>query len=184
MESLGKEENRAGQTVHQGLTVYGNKGSTDQHAYVQQLIAGPDNFFAVFFDVLEEREGISKAVEAGNTSGDYLQSFQLGTAETFAEADRRFVTLILPRLDAATMGALIALFERTVGFYAEFINVNAYDQPAVERGKTCASSIIDLKIDCCSPWDSSPIVGKRLRIGQHSSARAKRPPPYGAYCCG
>ncbi|MEB3165467.1 MAG: glucose-6-phosphate isomerase, partial [Cyanobacteriota bacterium] len=40
MESLGKKLDRSGQTVHQGLAVYGNKGSTDQHAYVQQLRDG------------------------------------------------------------------------------------------------------------------------------------------------
>ena len=40
MESLGKEHDLAGRQVFQGLTVYGNKGSTDQHAYVQQLRDG------------------------------------------------------------------------------------------------------------------------------------------------
>jgi glucose-6-phosphate isomerase len=37
MESLGKERDLDGNVVHQGIAVYGNKGSTDQHAYVQQL---------------------------------------------------------------------------------------------------------------------------------------------------
>ena len=45
MESLGKKLDRDGQVVHQGIAVYGNKGSTDQHAYVQQLRDGVDNFF-------------------------------------------------------------------------------------------------------------------------------------------
>ncbi len=49
MESLGKEKDLTGQTVNQGLTVYGNKGSTDQHAYVQQLLEGKDDFFCCFF---------------------------------------------------------------------------------------------------------------------------------------
>src|SRR5439155_528422 len=35
MESLGKEKDLNGNIVHQGIAVYGNKGSTDQHAYVQ-----------------------------------------------------------------------------------------------------------------------------------------------------
>jgi glucose-6-phosphate isomerase len=48
MESLGKELDRDGRKVNQGLTVWGNKGSTDQHSYVQQLLDGPNNFFAVF----------------------------------------------------------------------------------------------------------------------------------------
>ena len=48
MESLGKEKNLKGETVHQGIAVYGNKGSTDQHAYVQQLRDGVNNFFRGF----------------------------------------------------------------------------------------------------------------------------------------
>jgi len=48
MESLGKEHDRQGRTVNQGLAVYGNKGSTDQHAYVQQLRDGRHDFFALF----------------------------------------------------------------------------------------------------------------------------------------
>src|SRR5207302_240487 len=35
MESLGKEHDLDGKVVNQGIAVYGNKGSTDQHAYVQ-----------------------------------------------------------------------------------------------------------------------------------------------------
>ena len=46
MESLGKEEDLDGNKVYQGIAVYGNKGSTDQHAYVQQLREGVPNFFA------------------------------------------------------------------------------------------------------------------------------------------
>ena len=52
MESLGKEKDLQGNVVHQGIAVYGNKGSTDQHAYVQQLREGVPNFFATFIEVL------------------------------------------------------------------------------------------------------------------------------------
>jgi glucose-6-phosphate isomerase len=72
MESLGKELDRNGKVVNQGLAVYGNKGSTDQHAYVQQLRDGLNNFFVTFIEVLRDRDGASLAVEPGVTSGDYL----------------------------------------------------------------------------------------------------------------
>src|SRR5437588_3430293 len=42
MESLGQEKDLDGNIVHQGIAVYGNKGSTDQHAYLQQLRDGVD----------------------------------------------------------------------------------------------------------------------------------------------
>ena len=53
MESLGKRLDLDGQRVDQGIAVYGNKGSTDQHAYVQQLRDGVNNFFVAFVRVLE-----------------------------------------------------------------------------------------------------------------------------------
>ena len=52
MESLGKRLNLKGERVDQGIAVYGNKGSTDQHAYVQQLRDGVNNFFVTFIRVL------------------------------------------------------------------------------------------------------------------------------------
>jgi glucose-6-phosphate isomerase len=55
MESLGKEKDLDGRTVHQGIAVYGNKGSTDQHAYVQQLRDGVPNFFVTFIEVRKDR---------------------------------------------------------------------------------------------------------------------------------
>ena len=44
----------------------------------------------------------------------------------------------MARLDARTLGALIALFERAVGLYASLVDVNAYHQPGVEAGKKAA----------------------------------------------
>ena len=145
MESLGKALDMDGKRVHQGLTVYGNKGSTDQHAYVQQLRDGLNNFFATFIEVQKEREGVSIDVEPGVTSGDYLQGLCLGTAEALEENFRQSMTLILSDVSAFSVGALIALFERAVGLYATLINVNAYHQPGVEAGKKAAASILTLK---------------------------------------
>src|SRR5512142_845591 len=74
MESLGKRLDLEGRRVDQGLTVYGNKGSTDQHAYVQQLRDGTNDFFAVFVRVLAAG-GDGVEVEPGVTAGDYLHGF-------------------------------------------------------------------------------------------------------------
>src|SRR5262249_44234596 len=71
MESLGKRLNLKGERVDQGIAVYGNKGSTDQHAYVQQLRDGVNNFFVTFIRVLEDG-GEPVPVEPGTTAGDYL----------------------------------------------------------------------------------------------------------------
>lgn len=145
MESLGKEKDLDGNTVYQGIAVYGNKGSTDQHAYVQQLRDGVPNFFATMIEVLEDRQGASVEVEPGITSGDYLSGLLQGTRQALFENSRDTVTVTIPKVTPEMVGALIALYERAVGFYGSLVNVNAYHQPGVEAGKKAAASILALQ---------------------------------------
>jgi glucose-6-phosphate isomerase len=147
MESLGKRLDLAGNVVNQGIAVYGNKGSTDQHAYVQQLRDGLDNFFVTFIEVRKERaeERPVLEVEPGVTSGDYLFGFFQGTRRALTDSGRESVTLSVEDVSPATLGKLIALYERTVGFYASLVGINAYHQPGVEAGKKAAAEVLDLE---------------------------------------
>ncbi len=171
MESLGKEKDLDGRTVHQGLTVYGNKGSTDQHAYIQQLRDGPDDFFAVFVEVLQDREGPSPEVEPGITSGDYLQAFLLGTREALSAQGKASMTLTIDQVDARSIGQLIALFERAVGLYATLLNINAYHQPGVEAGKRAAGDALKVlqaatRALRASPgqWKTAPALAREIGL--------------------
>ncbi|HMV66044.1 MAG TPA: glucose-6-phosphate isomerase, partial [Myxococcota bacterium] len=143
MESVGKEHDRGGAVVHQGLTVYGNKGSTDQHAYVQQLRDGRDDFFAVFLQVLAT-DADDPVLPDGFRAGDHLQGFLLGTRRALAESGRRSMTLTITEVGAYTLGGLLALFERAVAVYASLIDVNAFHQPGVEAGKRAAKDVLAL----------------------------------------
>jgi glucose-6-phosphate isomerase len=145
MESLGKEKDLDGNTVYQGIAVYGNKGSTDQHAYVQQLREGVPNFFLTFIEVLRDRYTPPVEVEPGVTSGDYLSGLLQGTRQALYENHRDSVTVTIPEVTPHNVGALIALYERAVGFYGFLVNVNAYHQPGVEAGKKAAAVILDLQ---------------------------------------
>jgi glucose-6-phosphate isomerase len=145
MESLGKERDLDGKVVHQGIAVYGNKGSTDQHAYVQQLRDGLNNFIVVFIEVLRDRQGKSIEVEPGLSSGDFLSGFLLGTRRALYENKRESITITMEQVDAANIGKLIALFERAVGFYATLVNINAYHQTGVEAGKKAAGAVVGIQ---------------------------------------
>ncbi len=142
MESLGKELDLDGKKVHQGLAVYGNKGSTDQHAYVQQLRDGVNNFFATFIEVRKGASDPQTEVEPGTTPGDFLQGFLRGTRKALYENGRESVTISVPEVSPFTVGAIIALFERAVSFYASLVNINAYHQPGVEAGKKAAGDFL------------------------------------------
>jgi glucose-6-phosphate isomerase len=160
MESLGKEKDLDGNIVHQGIAVYGNKGSTDQHAYVQQLRDGVLNFFVTFVEVQRDRNGKRLEVEEGVTSGDYLHGFLRGTRSALYDNGRESITISIPDVNAFNLGALIALYERAVGFYGSLINVNAYDQPGVEAGKKAATRLLQLQKQ----------VSKKLVVGEGLTA--------------
>jgi glucose-6-phosphate isomerase len=147
MESLGKKYDLDGAEVNQGISVFGNKGSTDQHAYVQQLRDGLNNFFVTFIEVLHDRNGKSALVEDSVTSGDFLNGFLYGTRQALHDGGRESITITIDKIDAGSIGALIALYERAVGFYASLININAYHQPGVEAGKKAAEDILILQKD-------------------------------------
>ena len=159
MESLGKELDLGGRVVNQGISVYGNKGSTDQHAYVQQLREGVNNFFVTFIEVLKDRSNAeSMEVEAGVTSGDYLQGFYLGTRDALSEKDRSSITITVNDVSPRTVGMLIALYERAVGLYASLVGINAYHQPGVEAGKKAAGGVIALKLKIAAGLKAEPNV--------------------------
>jgi len=145
MESLGKQKDLQGNVVNQGIMVLGNKGSTDQHSYVQQLRDGINNFFVVFISVLKDNSDYNLMVENDTSVGDFLNGFYLGTRQALAEGGRESLTITIDEASEFTVGLLIALFERAVGFYASLVGINAYHQPGVEAGKKAAGQIIDIQ---------------------------------------
>lgn len=142
MESLGKELDLDGNVVHQGLSVFGNKGGTDAHAFIQQLNDGRDDFFLTFIEVLEDAKKIpvEKVV-----IGDYLHCFLTGLNRALLAKGRRTILIQLPKLTEYELGQLIALYERAVAIYAEFIHINAFHQPGVQAYKLAATGVLELQ---------------------------------------
>jgi glucose-6-phosphate isomerase len=111
---------------------------------VQQLREGVNNFFVTFIRVLEDG-GDELELEPGVRTGDYLDGFLLGTRAALSENGRESMMITIRRVDARSVGALIALYERAVGFYASLVRINAYHQPGVEAGKKAAAAILELQ---------------------------------------
>src|SRR5437762_8252730 len=62
----------------------------------------------------------------------------------------------MPEVSAFSVGALIALYERAVGFYGSLVNINAYDQPGVEAGKKAATRLLELQKQVCAKLTDGP----------------------------
>jgi glucose-6-phosphate isomerase len=97
MESIGKGQDLDGNMLHEGICVFGNKGSTDQHSYIQQLMDGRNNFFVNFVDIMSNRMAVSTSVAPNVVSGDYLHGFLLGTREALWERGRESLTVKIGR---------------------------------------------------------------------------------------
>jgi glucose-6-phosphate isomerase len=60
------------------------------------------------------------------------------------------------KVDAYNVGALIALYERAVGFYGSLVHINAYNQPGVEAGKKAATKILKLQSEVRACLTTTP----------------------------
>jgi glucose-6-phosphate isomerase len=154
MESLGKDRGEGQVPRYQGIAVYGNKGSTDQHAYVQQLLEGVPNAFVTFIETRRDARPEPAPIQGRITSGDYLRAFLYGTRQALTQRGRPNMTVTVDVLDARTLGALIALYERAVGFYASLTGINAYHQPGVESGKKSAARVVEIQEALMGYFDS------------------------------
>ena len=155
MESLGKEFDLNGNPVYQGLNVFGNKGGTDAHAFIQQLNDGRDDFFATFIELMKDAD-VLKITDDVNM-GDYLHGFMEGLSLALRNKGRQVITIKVPAINTFTLGMLIALYERAVAIYAEFININAFHQPGVQAYKLAAKGVLELRakvLDAVNSFDS------------------------------
>jgi glucose-6-phosphate isomerase len=83
------------------------------------------------------------------------------------------VTITVPRVDARAVGALIALFERTVGIYAALVGVNAYHQPGVEAGKRAAASVLALQARALAALSEAPRSAEELSAAMGASTEVE-----------
>ncbi len=158
MESLGKALDLDGKVVHQGLSVFGNKGGTDAHAFIQQLNDGRDDFFVTFIEILKDSARYS--ISGDVAMGDYLHGFLEGLSEALRGKKRQVIRIQVEKLGAAELGMLIALYERAVAMYAEYIHINAFHQPGVQAYKLAAKGVLALREELISK-----LAGKSLTSG-------------------
>ncbi len=172
MESLGKEKDLDGKTVHQGLNVFGNKGGTDAHAFIQQLNDGRNDFFVTFIEVLED--ALPAPISKGIAMGDYLHGFLTGLSNALRGKGRQVIELRINRVDEYNVGMLIALYERAVAAYAELIHINAFHQPGVQAYKLASKGVIKLLTDSENTFaELAPLTGTAAEIAAKTNLSAQ-----------
>lgn len=151
-ESLGKRVDRSGREVFAGFTPVKALGTTDQHSQVQLYREGPNDKVFCLVEVkdfggqdLTIPKGLG--VEAiryleGSTFGTLLNAEKRATEFALVESQRPSLTIEMPRIDARSVGEFIQLWEIATAYCGLMLNIDAYDQPAVETGKVATFGLM------------------------------------------
>lgn len=154
-ESLGKATDNDGNKIYAGQTPVKALGVTDQHSQVQLYREGPFDKVVTFLAVERYRTvcPIPKGCEeipdvsflSGHTLNELIQAERKATEYALTEANRPNHTVILPEVNAFTLGELMYFFEMKTAFCGEMLNLNTYNQPGVEGGKDATYALLGKK---------------------------------------
>lgn len=156
MESNGKSVNRFAQPLSYptGPVLFGEPGTNGQHSFYQLLHQGSDIVPLQFIGFVESQYGEDE-ISAGSSNQVKLKANLAAQIIAFAKgrshenANKNFSggrpsTLLAGRkLDAYSLGALLAHYENKVMFQGFCWNVNSFDQEGVQLGKILANSVLD-----------------------------------------
>jgi glucose-6-phosphate isomerase len=154
MESNGKSVRRGGEPVECATcpVIWGEPGSNAQHSFYQLLHQGTDRVSIDF--LLPARSAVGRQDQQ-----DLAAANCLAQAWALAEGDpgdvsgstrsphqrypgsRSSSLILFERLDAGTLGKLVALYEHKVYVQGVIWDVNSFDQWGVQLGKRLASEL-------------------------------------------
>lgn len=151
-ESLGKRHDVAGKEVFTGYTPIKALGTTDQHSQVQLYREGPNDKAFALVDVADwsgSDLAIPKGLDVdaltylqGSSFGALLNAEKRATEYALVESRRPNLTITLPRINARHVGEFIMLWEVATAYAGRMLNIDAYDQPAVETGKVATFGLM------------------------------------------
>lgn len=139
-ESLGKQ---APDGTRRGLTPIRAVGPIDQHSQLQRWMAGPRNLGVIFLTVKAVAEAERLDLPSGcpypslgSLTGSRILAAQAeGTREALENAGVPVVHWELPELTERLLGELMMAWQLIVGLAGFALEVDPFDQPAVEDGK-------------------------------------------------
>tara|TARA_A100001015_G_C15040556_1_gene739339 strand:+ start:1110 stop:2603 length:1494 start_codon:yes stop_codon:yes gene_type:complete len=148
-ESLGKRHNYNNQILEgpSGKLIFGEEGPNAQHSFFQLLHQGNESVPIQFLGVRNSfhngytdfHEGLSLSMAAqmiALSEGKYDEN----PAQHF-DGNRPSSLVLLEQLSARHLGALVSFYENMVFFEGLLLNINTFDQPGVELGKSVLSTL-------------------------------------------
>lgn len=151
MESNGKRATLDGRpaALPTAPVVWGTSGTNAQHSFFQQLHQGPDTVPVDFVVARAPREPHGDDRHRILLANCLAQAAALALGRAGPDGDlhrdfpgnRPSTVIVLPRVDAASLGALLACHEHATFTAAAVLGINPFDQFGVEYGKVMAGAV-------------------------------------------
>jgi glucose-6-phosphate isomerase len=149
-ESTGKEFDLSGNKVNVGITPVPATGATDQHSQVQLFKDGPFNKLIMTiqvenynaFPMICDDVPVGYEYLKGVTFGQLMDAELQGTRQSLTESGKPNLNIVINKVCEYTVGELLMMFELSVAYLGNMLNINTFDQPGVERGKIVAKEIL------------------------------------------
>jgi glucose-6-phosphate isomerase len=151
-ESLGKANDLDGNIVNVGPTPIKALGTTDQHSQVQLYRQGPNDKLFTFLEVkdLNAPLTIGPAPDCApeldylndKPMANLLNAEKKATEYALVQDKRPCLTVLFDKITPFTVGQFIYFYEVTTSIAGELLNINTYDQPAVELGKEATFALM------------------------------------------
>jgi len=200
VQQLEMESNGKSVTVHgipldytTGEIVFGEPGSNAQHSFFQLLHMGqcvPCDFIGFMQPQNKEQQedhdelfanllAQPDALALGRAFEDVVYDVLVGDVDDVdlcphktLSGDRPSLTLLFPKLNPSTVGALLALYEHRTAIQGFVWNINSFDQFGVELGKVLATDIRTMIANAPNkPPPSNPSTARILK--RYSAATNK-----------
>ena len=170
MESNGKSVRRGGEPVECATApvIWGEPGSNAQHSFYQLLHQGTEpvsvDFLLPAMSMVDRQEqqdlaalhclAQAWALAAGDPADEVVDPHR------DYPANRPTTVILFRRLDPATLGKLVALYEHKVFTQGVIWDVNSFDQWGVELGKRLVSRLQDPGTAAALPPTIAPAFAK------------------------
>lgn len=130
-ESLGKEVDTNNKPIHTGITPFVSIGTIDLHSTFQLYMTGPKDKMTCFL-------WCKNIIETNPT----LKAILTGVKIAYTKRNLQYYELVLPNLSMHSLGNFMQYKMLETMFLAQLLNINAFDQPAVEEYKAEAKKYL------------------------------------------
>lgn len=151
-ESIGKEHDTNGQSVHIGITPTVSVGSTDLHSVGQLYLGGPKNKLTTFVSTtpnttlsIPTARIFSTIVPmiAGKDTVRISQAILDGVKVAYQKQSLPFMEIVLDNITPYELGAFMQYKLMEMMYLGKLLNVNPFDQPHVELYKTETKRVLE-----------------------------------------